>query len=256
MSRLIVPIVLVAVMVLARPRPVVRGASARGVPRVSPTTLVSALGRLVGERLPMELAVGPSQLGWVLVATLVAAVITPPLAPVAPLALIVVSSRRRRADARSQVDDVRRGLPEVVDLLALGVGAGLTARDAVAASVEWMPPPFTQPFADALRRARAGESFVESLETIVAVLGDAVRPLITVLVAAERDGAALVPALERASDEARRLRRVEAEEAARRVPVLMLFPLVLCVLPAFVLLTIAPVLIGTLGDLQLPSADP
>ena len=97
---------------------------------------------------------------------------------------------------------------------------------------------------------------MDSLETVAVSLGPGVRPLVTVLVAAERDGAALVPALERASDEARRGRRVEAEEAARRVPVLMLFPLVLCVLPAFAVLTVVPVLVGTLSDLQLPSAGP
>jgi tight adherence protein C len=46
-------------------------------------------------------------------------------------------------------------------------------------------------------------------------------------------------------------RRRRAEEAARRVPVKLLFPLVLCVLPAFALLTVAPLLAGALGSLRL-----
>jgi tight adherence protein C len=158
--------------------------------------------------------------------------------------------------ARADADAVQRGLPELIDLLALGVGAGLTVREALAVSVAWTPAPLGAAFADAIRRSDAGEPFVESLESAAAALGPGVRPLVTVLIAAERDGAALVPALERASDEARRRRRVEAEEEARRVPVLMLFPLVLCVLPAFAVLTVVPVLIGTLSDLQLPSAGP
>ena len=44
--------------------------------------------------------------------------------------------------------------------------------------------------------------------------------------------------------------RHELEVAARRLPVLLLFPLVLCVLPAFVLLTVVPLLASSLHDLQ------
>ena len=73
------------------------------------------------------------------------------------------------------------------------------------------------------------------------------------LTAAEIDGVPLQPALQRASDEAHRRRRVRAEEAARRMPVLMLFPLVFCILPAFCLLTVVPLLAGSVADLGLPT---
>jgi pilus assembly protein TadC len=55
--------------------------------------------------------------------------------------------------------------------------------------------------------------------------------------------------LERVAEQARDVRRRHAEESARRVPVQLLFPLVACVLPAFVLLTVVPLLAGTLRSL-------
>lgn len=246
---------LLTVVSIARPRPPCRGIEYRRR-SVSPLRVVAPLGRIVRRRLPVEMATTPAEIGSMVVGAALAIVVAPPLAVLAPLALVVRSTRRRRSDARRQVDDVRRGLPEVVDLLVLGVGAGLTVRDAIAASADWMPQPFDSVFADAVRRSDAGEPLVESLEAAVAGLGEAARPLLTVLAASERDGAAVLPALERASDEARRRRRVEAEEAVRRIPVAMLFPLVLCVLPAFALLTVVPVLVGSLSDLRFPSAGP
>jgi hypothetical protein len=38
---------------------------------------------------------------------------------------------------------------------------------------------------------------------------------------------------------------------ARRLPVKLLFPLVLCTLPAFALLTVVPLLVGSLRELRL-----
>ncbi len=63
------------------------------------------------------------------------------------------------------------------------------------------------------------------------------------------DGDPLVPVLDRLSVEARMVRRRQAEEAARRLPVQLLFPLVLCVLPAFVLLAVVPLLLAAVPQL-------
>ena len=59
----------------------------------------------------------------------------------------------------------------------------------------------------------------------------------------------LVPGLERAGLELRLARRRRAEEAARRLPVRLLAPLLTCVLPAFVLLTVVPLLVAALRSL-------
>jgi tight adherence protein C len=56
--------------------------------------------------------------------------------------------------------------------------------------------------------------------------------------------------LDRLADEARRHRRRLADASARELPVRLAVPLVSCTLPAFVLLTIAPVLAGALSSLR------
>jgi tight adherence protein C len=60
---------------------------------------------------------------------------------------------------------------------------------------------------------------------------------------------ALGPALERLGAELKLDRRRRAEEEARRVPVRLLGPLVACILPAFGLLTVVPLLAASLKAL-------
>ncbi len=155
---------------------------------------------------------------------------------------------RRRRRRRDEAEVVRR-LPEMVDLLLLGVGAGLTPRATLARARPFVPAPFGPVIDQALGRADAGGLFADSLERSAAALGPAVRPLVAAVVAGEHEGVELVPALRRVGDDARRRRRAMAEERIRRLPVTMLGPLVLCVLPAFALLTVAPLVLAALADL-------
>ena len=94
-----------------------------------------------------------------------------------------------------------------------------------------------------------GEPLADALGRL-ADLGPAVRPLAAALVAAERDGAAIGDRLERLALDARLGHRRRAEEAARRLPVQLLFPLVGCVLPAFGLLTVVPLLAASMPHLS------
>ncbi len=145
-------------------------------------------------------------------------------------------------------------VPDIVDLFGVAVQAGLNVRLAVVAVAERAPAGAVR---DALRGAldevAAGGRLGDALERVPAVVdpGSAVRPLTAALVDAERYGTPLGPTLDRLADEARRRRQRRAEEAARRIPVRLLFPLVTCVLPAFALLTVAPLIAGGLRALRL-----
>ncbi|HEU4425315.1 MAG TPA: type II secretion system F family protein, partial [Pilimelia sp.] len=61
-------------------------------------------------------------------------------------------------------------------------------------------------------------------------------------------GGALAGAFTRVADDLRADRAVAAEAAARRAGVLIVLPLGLCFLPAFVLAGLVPVIVAVLGD--------
>ena len=70
------------------------------------------------------------------------------------------------------------------------------------------------------------------------------RPLADALLASDRLGAPVGPALARLAAEQRAEVRRHAEAHARRVPVRLLLPLAFVVLPAFGLLTVIPTLLA------------
>ena len=172
------------------------------------------------------------------------------LAPLPPLASRARRGRARAAAARAVLDE----LPEVIDLLGLGIAAGLTAPLAVAAVGRRGRGPLAAALgAAAVAAARDGRRLPDVLDEVPARLGDAgdgARPLLAALADAARHGTALGPSLDRLATEARTARRHRAEERARRVPILLLFPLITCTLPALGLLTIAPLAVGALRDLR------
>ena len=93
-------------------------------------------------------------------------------------------------------------------------------------------------------------AIVDAIGALEGRWGEAARPLGRVLAEHVRHGSPLLPGLERVGVDARARRRRAAETRARRLPVLLLFPLVLCTLPAFGLLTVAPIVAGTLSSLD------
>jgi pilus assembly protein TadC len=146
---------------------------------------------------------------------------------------------------RARQDDavLAAELPVTLDLLAVAVEAGCTPYLAVDLAQRWAPPAMS---------ARLGE--VREACALGATLGDALvdlgaraprlRPLSDALLASDRLGAPVGPALAGLADEERAELRRRAEAHARRVPVRLLFPLVFAVLPAFGLLTVVPTLLA------------
>jgi tight adherence protein C len=184
-------------------------------------------------------------------AGVVLALLWPPLGLLAGGTALAVPRLLRRRNEQRRRRAIQRQLPDVVDLLVVAISAGLTPALAVDRLAALAPEPFAAAFAETGRRVSRGQRLADALDAFPALLGDAARPLAHTLASAERYGSPVGPALELLAHDARRDRRRLAEEAARTVPVKLCFPLVCCTLPAFVLLTIAPLVAGALRSLRL-----
>ncbi len=126
-------------------------------------------------------------------------------------------------------------------------------RLAVAAVVEAAPPgPLVDALGGAIREVDAGSRLADALARVPDRLGESTRPVVAALVDGDRYGTPVGAVLAEVAMEARRSRQRRAEEAARRVPIKLLFPLVGCILPAFGLLAVAPLIAGGLRALRLP----
>jgi tight adherence protein C len=141
-------------------------------------------------------------------------------------------------------------LPEVIDLLGLAVRAGYGIPAAIAVVAPYAPAEAGRVLRVCASRLAAGEPLAIALERWRDLLGDDVRPLVAALVAAHADGAPASDALERLASDLRHARRQRAAERVQRLPVELLFPLVCCVLPAFVLLSVLPVALGAIAELR------
>lgn len=159
--------------------------------------------------------------------------------------------RKRNASLKTKVRRrSRRGLPPdavalTADLFAMAVVAGLTPYLAVEAAVRSAPEPVAERLVTVLAAIGGGLRLAEALDAEAARCPE-LAPLLALLAASERSGAPVGAALVRLAAGTRAQARRRAMARARTVPVRLLFPLVFLVLPAFLLLTVAPVVLASL----------
>lgn len=211
------------------------------------------LRRLAPRRREAQTPAAARRVGMAVLAALAFLPVLPAAAvPAALVAWAAPGVAVRRAQRR-RLAAIASDLPDVVDLLVLGVGAGLTVHLAVARVAVRASGPLAEELRQVVDEVALGRRLADALDELPQPTraGEAVRPLVGALLASERYGAPLVAGLERLSGEVRQDRRRRAEEAARKIPVKLLFPLVTCTLPAFGLLTVAPLIASAVRSLRL-----
>jgi tight adherence protein C len=193
------------------------------------------------------------QVGVVVLVGLAVALVDPLLGLLAGAGSAVWGSWRARRLAARDAARLVEQLPDVVDLLALAVAGGATPRHAVEAAARHGSGALAAALAEALAATdRTGARLADVLARLPETMGDEIGAVIRPVVAAERYGTPLGPALALVGRDLRDLRRRRREAEIRKVPVRLVFPLVCCTLPAFALLTVVPLLAGSLRRFALP----
>ena len=149
--------------------------------------------------------------------------------------------------ARRRMRTLEHALPDSLDLMVVCLEAGLGLNATIARVGEeraTMNDPLGDEFNQVSRELREGRSREECLRALGERNG--VEDLISLsglIVQSDRLGASMAKTLRAHADVLRTRRRQRAEEAARKLPIKMLFPLALFVLPALLIVAIGPSLL-------------
>ena len=161
----------------------------------------------------------------------------------------VVIGRAEPAELRRRRDAVRRDLPYVVELFAATLRAGAAPGAGIGLVCAALPGPATERLSSVAARLSLGLDPVQVWSSLAddPQLGRLSRALAR----AQESGAPVVAAVERLADDLAGAARAETEERARAVGVKAAVPLGLCLLPAFVLIGIVPLVVALLSGLEL-----
>jgi tight adherence protein C len=147
-----------------------------------------------------------------------------------------------KAEARCR--DIFETFPDALDLLTVCVEAGLSLERAlakVAGEIHIKSMALAQELQLALMEMRAGFTKERALRNLALRSGvEDVDTLVAMLIQSERFGTSMGDSLRIHSDNLRSKRSVLAEEAAAKIALKLLFPLIFCIFPTLMLVLIGP----------------
>jgi tight adherence protein B len=143
----------------------------------------------------------------------------------------------------------------VIDAFAVSLRAGLTVSQAFTRVAELAPPSVRAQCEEVSRSLHHGRTLSEAIEPLRQVLGTRSAVFFEMILSADRDGLPVVNLIDRLSGEARRHRQRDTDVRIRQVPARLTFPLVFCILPSFIVLTMFPIVSSTFSSLHLPFPD-
>ena len=154
----------------------------------------------------------------------------------------------RRVERRSRAA-ARAALPDLIELVIIGVRAGLTPAAAVEMAATHTRPELAAVLAEVTHHMHRGKRLADALDELPSWLGQHAGYFTDALITADRYGLPLGPVLDQLGADVRADRSRQAQQQARTLPVRLSFPLVVCTLPSFVLLAIAPAVLGAISTI-------
>ena len=155
------------------------------------------------------------------------------------LDLIVVRRGRMRRE------EMRRDLPDVLDILAVSVEAGMSFDAALAKLSDHKAGPLVEQFQLVLSELAIGENRSYALRKMAERLDlPELTGVITTLIQSEQLGTPLGHILRTQATESRARRRIAAEERAMKAPVKMVLPIGMFIFPSILIVIVAPAILS------------
>ena len=147
-----------------------------------------------------------------------------------------------------RTNKMERALPDALDLLTISVEAGLGFDSALSQVARNTQGPLANEFARVLQEMQIGLGRSHALRAMGerSTLPD-LRAFTSAMVQADAFGIPVGQVLRVQSAEMRVKRRQKAEEAAQKIPVKIMIPLVMFILPSLFIAVIGPAVIGLMG---------
>ncbi|HET20007.1 MAG TPA: type II secretion system F family protein [Chromatiales bacterium] len=152
-----------------------------------------------------------------------------------------------RRTAKRQLE-FSEGFPDAMDMLVVCVEAGLgldAAIQRVGEEIAFAHPELAIEFQLVSLELRAGKSREEALRALAQRTGiEEVQALVTLLIQAEHFGTSIAAALRTHATEMRSKRIDRAREKAAKLPVKLIFPIILFIFPALFLVVLGPAVVS------------
>jgi tight adherence protein C len=163
--------------------------------------------------------------------------------------LVPQSMLSRRA--RMRLDQIDSEIPELVDLLLVGVEGGMGFNGALRASSHRLEGPLGEELQLLLQQQSLGASSTEALENLLARCDTpAVHSLERTIVQGERLGVSIGQLMRTLAEEMRKRRKALAEEQAGKIPIKILFPLVFVILPSMFIIVLTPAIANLINSFK------
>ena len=161
------------------------------------------------------------------------------------LLLAALPSYTIRAKSDERQADLEEQLPDILDRLKIMLEAGLGFDSALVNVVDGRSGPGYDEFKRVLQDLQLGVPRDEALQALSArtTITD-LRVVLAAVLQSSRYGLPLVEVLRVQTEELRDKRWQRAQERALQVPVKILFPVILCIMPAFFVVLIGPSIAG------------
>jgi tight adherence protein C len=145
---------------------------------------------------------------------------------------------------KSREEDIRRGLPDLLDLLVVCLEAGLSLDQAMVRAVDEMRPSYlaiADEFGLVMLEIRAGRARADAWRSLSDRNDfEAIRTMVSILVQSDQFGTGISRTLRSHAETMRTRRRQDVEERAAKTPIKLLFPLVVLVFPLLLVIIAGP----------------